>query len=153
MIDLWPGDLATVTTRSPFTILKEQASLLGSKTKNIVNATVRDASVYKDVKPFNYSFFIASPALGNYSYRLFTISYDVDFYPVEFKVDDAIAREIGVAQHGMPIGLQEGLIAWQEEEFIRILSLILGSGKTRQVIRAILSHSTDQSHNDDVTPD
>ena len=29
MIDLWPKELSTVDQRSPLTILKEQASLLG----------------------------------------------------------------------------------------------------------------------------
>jgi hypothetical protein len=154
MIDLWPNDLATVTTRSPLTILKEQASLLGAKTNNIVKANVRDASAYKGVvKPFNYNFVITSPALGNYTYRLFTISYDIDLYPVEFIVDDAIALEMEVGQHGAPYGPRDELIARREEEFIKILSRILGSEKTRQVIRAILSHSTDQSLDVEGTPD
>ena len=51
MTDLWPTDFGTVTTRSPLTILKEQAALLGSKTKNIVKASVHkvpmaDSSFY-----------------------------------------------------------------------------------------------------------
>ena len=40
MIDLWPNELSTVDQRSPLTILKEQASLLGEKTQNIVIAVL-----------------------------------------------------------------------------------------------------------------
>ena len=41
MIDLWPKDLRTTTMTTPVTILREQASLLGVKTRNIVRAEVR----------------------------------------------------------------------------------------------------------------
>lgn len=148
MTDLWPTDLATVTRKPPGTILKEQAALLGMKTKNVVNASVRQAGVDEiPGKLFSFSFLITAPVLGNYTYRLFIIYYDIDLYPVQFIVDDAIAREIGVDQDS---GQQ--LIAAHEEEFIEILSRILGSQKTRQVIRGILSHATGQNLGDNGAP-
>jgi len=51
-------------------------------------------------------------------------------------VDGAIAEEMGFKPRGE-------LDATVEEQFIEILARILGSRKTRQVIRAILSQSTD----------
>ena len=42
MIDLWPNELSAVDQRSPLTILKEQASLLGEKTQNIVIAALEN---------------------------------------------------------------------------------------------------------------
>jgi hypothetical protein len=135
MTDLWPNDLGTVTTKSPLTILKEQASLLGAKTKNIVKAKLQKSASNWGV-PFNYDFILNAPALDNYSYRLFIIAYDVDLYPVRFFVDDAIAEEMGIKP-------REVLIATGEEQLIEILARILGSQKTRHVIHAILSQSTD----------
>jgi hypothetical protein len=39
--DLWPSDIAANSNlRTPVTILKEQAALLGQKTDNLVIATV-----------------------------------------------------------------------------------------------------------------
>ncbi|MFI5455117.1 MAG: hypothetical protein ACHRXM_06660 [Isosphaerales bacterium] len=137
MTDLWPTDLGTVTTKSPLTILKEQASLLGAKTKNIVKATVKNAGqVFVPIMPFSYDFILNAPALDNYRYRLFAVAYDVDLYPVRFRVDDAIAKEIGIKPG-------EEFFATGEEQFIEILARILGSQKTRHVIHAILSQSTD----------
>jgi hypothetical protein len=158
MTDLWPNDLATVATKPPLTILKEQASLLGAKTKNIVGASVVRAVRTIDivsamngvVKPFCYNFIITSPALGNYTYRLFVVSYDIGIYPVEFMVDRAIAQEILGDQADER---NQRLIASDEQEFIEILSRILNSEKTRQVIRAILSHATDQTPENAGTPD
>ncbi len=145
MTDLWPADVATAAAKSPYTILREQAALLGAKTNNIVKAAVRDASANTELaKPFNYNFLITSPALGNYTYRLFMVSYDIGFYPVEFIVDDDIARELGVVPPEFSYGPPQELVASREDEFIRILSRVLGSEKTRRVIGAILSHAMDQ---------
>jgi hypothetical protein len=138
MTDLWPSDLGTVTTKSPLTVLREQASMLGTKTKNIVKARIVRAlsqSVSGSL-PFNYEFLIHAPALDNYSYRLFIIRYDVDLYPVKFELDQAIAEE-------MAVNREQGLIASGEEEFTQILARIFGSRKTRNVIHAILSQTID----------
>ncbi len=151
MTDLWPSDLATTTTRSPLTVLKEQASLLGLKTRNIVKAGVRRfqaippppsigylttaKSVPRPDEPFQYAFYLQAPALDNYTYRLFSAAYDVNLYPVRVLVDEDIAAE-------MVAGSDEHF-ANSEEDFKQLLSRILGSQKTRKVINALLSQSTD----------
>jgi hypothetical protein len=152
MTDLWPSDLATSTTRSPLTLLREQASLLGLKTRNIVKAGVRryqavppppaggfvatakPAQRYDE--PFQYAFFLEAPALDNYTYRLFSAAYNVNLYPVRLSVDQDIALDLHVSDG-------DDLIAASEEDFKQLLSKILGSQKTRKVINALLSQSTD----------
>ncbi len=150
--NLWPQDLAANTTRSPLTILKEQASLLGYQTRNIVTAGVSRYSVgmrviaggddntkmisRPDSSQFTYAFNIEAPALDNYTYRLFTTTYDVNLFPVRFTLDQDIASELGLSAG-------ESLDAVNEEDFKQKLALILGSQKTRKVINAILSQSTD----------
>ena len=64
-------------------------------------------------------------------------------------MDADIAREIGVGQRAS-YGPHDDLIALREEEFIKILSGILGSEKTRHVIRGILSHAIDQGLEEDI---
>jgi len=40
MADLWPYDIGNATQKAPLSILQEQASILGAKTKNLVKAEV-----------------------------------------------------------------------------------------------------------------
>ena len=155
MSDLWPDDLdvATIDVQSPLAILKEQASLLGAKTKNIVKARVAksrdlksDAELFASrlkeksprTAPFRYFFLIHSPVLGEYRYRLFEISFGIEFYPVIFQLDEDIVRELRIDP-------KEGIIAKDESEFVDMLSRILKSKRTRQVIRAILSQTMEAS--------
>ena len=98
MIDLWPNELTVVDQRSPLTILKEQASLLGEKTQNIVIAVLEKSlmlgSWLAREYPFKYGFLLTCPALGNYRFRLFSIGYGIDMYPVHFDLDSDVAEEI-----------------------------------------------------------
>lgn len=152
MPDLWPSDFAAVaTSKSAVTILKEQASLLGSKTKNIVKAYVTRLSVpvvldspfagystASRAEPFQYGFYLRGPALDNYTYRLFTISFGVDPYPAKLEVDDDIGKELSVVPG-------QGIIAADETQFVQVLSDVLASQKTRKIIHAIYSQSIDSA--------
>jgi hypothetical protein len=147
MTDLWPVDLAVVTKTSPLAILKEQASLLGQKTKNIVVGKVELSRMAEFVgsRGFTYDFIIVGPALDNYAYRLFAVEYDVDLYPVRFRLDSAIAEELGLPP-------KEFLIAPDETNFKVALSRVLGSQKSRNVVQAILSQSLGLSSGNGDTP-
>jgi hypothetical protein len=144
MIDLWPNELSTVDQRSPLTILKEQASLLGEKTQNIVIAVLEDAplvgSWLPKNYPFKYGFLLTCPALSHYRFRLFSIAYDIDIYPVRFHLDSDVAEEIIEETH-VELGMNGNLQASNEEEFIEILRRIFSSRKTVRVIRALLSQA------------
>jgi hypothetical protein len=134
-----------VDIKSPLSILKEQASMLGPKTQMIVKAEVERGNIEfylrsnfipaADFKKFIYEFYIVAPFL-NYRYRLFSIIHDVDLYPVEFLLDVEIEEEI--------IGEENQLLrADSESEFIDRLGRILNSDKTKKVIRALLAQSTE----------
>ncbi len=144
MIDLWPSEFSTVDQRSPLTILKEQASLLGEKTQNIVIAeleyTPPAGGWRQNNYPFKYGFLLTCPALGNYRFGLFSIAYDIEMYPVSFILDSDVAEEIIEQTHLEP-GMNGELKASNEEEFIEILKRIFSSRKTARVIRALLSQA------------
>src|SRR5258706_14676885 len=93
MPDLWPADIAQVANKPPVAILKEQAALLGDKTKNLVTARV---VLDEEQSPhaFSYDFFIVAPALQNYHYRLFSIGHNIDLYPVTLYLDEDIRMEL-----------------------------------------------------------
>lgn len=132
MIDLWPEDIQVVKVRAPVTILREQATLLGQRTKNIVTAEVVNAH---DEDAFGFSFYLVGPAIGNYRYKLFALSHGAEFYPLTLVPTPAVMREIRRASQGMVmvIGSRDGLLT--------ALRRIFSANKTLRVIRAILSLS------------
>ena len=87
--DFW-GDIASEGQRTPLAILREQASLLGTKTKNLVEATV-DTSVDARGR-FVHRFTLVVPSLSSYKYELFRIEHGVAIYPI------TVASEVPSAQ-------------------------------------------------------
>src|SRR5262245_38143551 len=98
MTDLWPTDIEKAEKlETPVSILKQQASLLGERTNQIVTAKVAQTDKdhgLPDSDDFAYVFFIAAPALGNYRYRLFTVAHGIELYPLVFKLDTDIKAEL-----------------------------------------------------------
>ena len=76
--DFW-GEIAPTVVRTPVAILREQAALLGTKTKNLVEATVYTES-YRGA--FRHLFNLVVPGLNDYTYNLFTIEHGIGLYPV-----------------------------------------------------------------------
>jgi hypothetical protein len=119
--DLW-GDLAPAEVRTPVAILREQAALLGSKTQNQVEASVRTEIVKGFGSQFRHTFNLVVPGLDNYTYRLFGIHHGVEMYPVN--TDERM-----------------GLIDVElntEEEFLEWLRNKLSSIETKRIISNLL---------------
>jgi hypothetical protein len=138
MPDLWPADIAKTIHKTPVSILREQAALLGEKTKNLVEAEVAQNDVYNS-SDFRYDFFIVGPALQNYHYKLFTISHPVELYPVRFFLDRDIVSELNLGKGDVAAEVDD------ENTLLDFLKKIFASKKTRQVIAAILGQSTDSA--------
>ncbi len=139
MTDLWPDDLETKdSVQAPVVILKEQATLLGKKTGNLVTAEVKANRLFTAMRKataFRYDFFLCAPALGPYRYRVFSIEHDIDLYPVLIDVGTDIRKEIFPDESAR--AESSPLEAPSKEEFLEILKKILGSEKTRKVISAL----------------
>ena len=76
--DLW-GEIATVQMRTPVSILREQAALLGAKTKNLVEASVKTRVAGDSIR---HSLDLVVPALEGYTYNLLMIAHGPSIYPV-----------------------------------------------------------------------
>lgn len=161
MDNLWPK-IETSLLKTPVAILKEQASLLGANTQNLVIAEVDSLPIYDTKIPektkslpevfnqmnsvvfgtksfhpsaiFRFAFHLVAPALNHYRYQLFFIGYGIDFYPVFFRLDSDIQNELVEDE-------DQDVIANTEEEFLAILKAIFNSEKTLRVMRAILAQS------------
>ena len=78
--DLWPDFQAPEAINSPVFLLKEQAAALQKKTRGLVLAGLRPAAAPDG--SFWVGFDLYSPALGEYSYRLFEVTYPPEFFPI-----------------------------------------------------------------------
>jgi hypothetical protein len=116
--DLW-GEITPNAVRTPASILREQASLLGSKTSNLIEGKVESRVAGSS---FNHSFNLVVPALDNYSYELFQISHDINLYPVH-------------------VGFQYDVDLENEEAFVKWLARKLTSPKTRSIIGNLLAQA------------
>ena len=145
--DLWPEKLESAKIRPPVAILKEQASLLGKKTKNVVEGRVASIS---DIGSDNieYAFFLAAPALGDYRYRLFTMNHDIRMYPLIITIEHETYQEVNPEKpeqesvQAMLWRTRNQVKADNEAEFLALLKKIFAATKTRQIIAAILAQST-----------
>src|SRR6266481_6542435 len=83
--DLWPDFQAPEAINSPVFLLKEQAAKLQQKTKGLVLAGLRPASAPDG--SFWVGFDLYSPALGEYTYRLFEVTYPPKLVPITVAYD------------------------------------------------------------------
>ena len=122
--DFWPEDIGQPDLRTPVGLLREQATALGEKTRNLVTAEVRSES---DVD-FIHALYLVAPAL-HYSYQLLLIRHHpVLFYPMKVKsANDAAWAEVP-----------------SEDQFVDWLKRALASESTRKVIRALIAQSQGQ---------
>jgi hypothetical protein len=144
MEDLWPDDLGTLEEPPPVTFLREQATLLGRKMQNIVEATIvtdfedrfvanNSAAVRKFVteeqlKDSDYvvhRFMLNAPALSDYRYLLFRVYHRVaHFYPLAIDHEGQLLK------------------AASQKELTECLRRIFSAESTRKVIGSLKAQST-----------
>ncbi|MBC8042593.1 MAG: hypothetical protein IAF08_04030 [Rhizobacter sp.] len=135
--NLWPKDIVdTSDLVTPVSILKEQASLLGEQTQNLVEAKVETSSITNG--QLMHVFYLVAPALDNYKYRLFTIYHGVELYPLDLvdpeeKIFFDPSDHTVIAQTSRPVKSQE--------ELLERLRHIFSSPQTKKVINALIAQS------------
>lgn len=118
--NLWPDFATDDIVRSPKIILREQASFLGKRTKNILTGNIRTES-YRN--QFSHNFQIIAPNLDNYTYSLFTIvEEDIFGFPCKLRGENTFSIKT-------------------EEELLERLKVIFSSEETKKVINSLMSQS------------
>lgn len=131
--DLWPAEIARATGPvPPIAILKQQASLLGQRTKNLVEAEVETKTAdYQRI--LRHTFNLVAPVLNFYRYPLLTVEhYVTQMYPATIKVT-WIDKEFQNT-------VQE-ITAADADEFKDGLRRVFGDPETKKVIAALLVQS------------
>jgi hypothetical protein len=115
--DLWGEIQVPDGVPTPTTILRQQASLLGSKTQNLIEARVDTVTAGTAL---HHSFNLVVPTLDNYTYTLFTVWHRVGakLYPV--RVSDNTAVD-------------------SPEEFTEWLGKQLSSQETKKILNNLLA--------------
>ncbi|PZN82097.1 MAG: hypothetical protein DM484_07035 [Candidatus Methylumidiphilus alinenensis] len=150
MNDIWAEDIGITTVKTPVAILKEQASLLGRKTQNLVVGEVISSSQDAIEEPkITQRFNIKAPALGNYRYNLFSISHGIDIYPLTIYLENSIVSEL--ATTNLILGSHNPRLIRSEEEFLGILNRILKSKRTKQVVHALLAQCLESGEGEQMT--
>ena len=113
--DFW-GEIEATQMRTPLVILREQASLLGAKTKNLVEASVKTRANGDAIR---HSFDLVVPALGSYTYSLFVIVHGASIYPINVEY--------------------KGTRLDTEQQFVEWLRATLSSPETKRIVTNLLS--------------
>ena len=120
--DLWGNIDTEAPSRTPVSILKEQATLLGRKTGNVLEARVETANLGE---MFLHKLVLVAPALDNYTFELLKFYHPIQLYPVSPDSSAPMPREL------LP----------DEESFVKWLGAKLSSAETHRVIANLLSQS------------
>ena len=126
--DLWPDDIAVTDMLTPLSILKEQASNLGGRTKNLVQGELVQRITRREDEPldsFIFSFYLKAPALQNYKYQLFWVTYPISFYPLTIHSG----------------GSDSDITVNSQDELVNELRNIFSQEKTKTVIHALIAQS------------
>lgn len=116
---LWPDDIGQSDLVTPVAIMREQAGLLGEKTRNLVTAEVMSSSE----QGFIYHNFSLEARALSYRFQLFRVVHQIALYPLT---------------------VTSGGKSWKcatEAEFRQVLGEILGSDETKTIVKALIAQS------------
>ena len=135
--NLWFDQVPENGIKTPARVMQEEASIISKRTNNKVRANVGVVDTYipKHKGLFMYDFSLETPARPQYSYSHFFITYDLDFYPVEFYMPDEEMHEdleLYLGKRG-----PGSIPAESEEEFIEILDYLLKSEELQDVVSSM----------------
>jgi hypothetical protein len=129
---LWPDDFGTSEVMPPVAILRQQAYLLGQKTRNVLEgAVVLQTNPSGGNAYLEETFYIHAPFLGGYRYHLFHVNHKaIPIYPLTIYSGEKLQEPIKVAD---------------EEEFREALRDIFASEATRKVVQSLLAQSLSET--------
>jgi hypothetical protein len=126
---LWPKKFGVDKLRSPVSILREQAALLGEATQNIVIASV---STDPRNEVLSHNFMLVAPGLGNYKVLLFSANHKpIEIYPLTIYSEILAPADKNYVQY----------VAKNEGEFLGNLKTVFSLPKTTQIIESLLAQS------------
>ncbi|CRK80290.1 hypothetical protein [Neobacillus massiliamazoniensis] len=131
------GDLSELEEkRNPLDILKEQSGYLLNATNNLIFADLKNREpiplIGEPNKQFATIFSIRSKMMEKYVFELFTLFYNITFFPLIVELDENISEALNISTT---------LSINNEDEFHQLLEDVLGNSFTKNVIASLYSMS------------
>ncbi|GAB4457946.1 MAG: hypothetical protein OHK0029_18470 [Armatimonadaceae bacterium] len=134
MPDLWPTDIeiSVEDATVPVVILRQQASLLGEKTRNLVQGEIvtKPEPEFSTMNPKTrlvHRFYLNVATVDNYRYELLKVSHGLEGYPVLI--------------HTVHEGSETNVECSSPEEFTQALGTILSSSQTLRIVRTLMAQA------------
>jgi hypothetical protein len=124
--NLWGTLPGTDEIKPPIKILREQATVLGDLTNNVLEGRVRTITEGEHIVNL---LDIVAPALQGYTFTVLEIKHGIEFYPLWYK---------SIVTNGGPASYKE---CSNEEAFLANLKAILSSHEIRKVIASLMAQS------------
>lgn len=121
--NLWPTDFGTVVEETPLTVLRQQAVMLGERTKNLVEGRVSTRG--GEGSNFRHELFLYSSLLG-VSVPLVWVEHGIDLYP---------------ATVGFANGSITSETADNADEFANLLKSLFALPQTKKAIASLIAQS------------
>lgn len=136
MDDLWPADIIDTDNQivAPVTILKEQATILGQKTKNQIIGEIGSDTITGKICHY---FYITAPSIS-YKYQVFRTEGDAFLYPLNITIDEDIFSE-AMKEVKLPVGPKNTFIVNNEDELKLCLRHVFASQKVKKLISALFA--------------
>jgi hypothetical protein len=123
-LDLWP-QIEAVNVRTPGTILKQQAALLGKHTKNLLEGSVITRTYGSE---FHHRFVISVPTL-DYSMILFEVAHDLNLYPAR------------IAAATVRFDVSSEVALTSEAEFVDWLKAVFNAPETKRILSTLMAQA------------
>ncbi len=121
--DLWPAEFGYEDLTPPVTILRQQATILGQRTRNLVEGDVVTGS--SSERHFLHTFYLVAPAMDGYRHCLFTVRHEITFYPLDV----------------IKCGVNTSISCVNEAEYLELLKTIFAEEQTRKIVSALIAQS------------
>ncbi|MDZ7898058.1 MAG: hypothetical protein U5N85_08525 [Arcicella sp.] len=127
--NLWP-DFTIEKVRTPKTVLKEQAALLGERTRNLIlGEVVSDKVPLKSGKEvISEELYLVVPSLGNYRYRLVELYHEP---ALVYPLFEGLYLSEGMKSNGIN----------DENDLTKYLSSVFTNTKTKTIIQSLLAQA------------
>jgi hypothetical protein len=150
--NLWPDHIDVTSIVPPVVILREQASLLGEKTKGMVRGEVESTQEPKDTFEeyledalslrlrvvHVHTLYLVAPALDNYRYSLLNVRHDFQPYPCVASFHPMSEDEVFAHYRNNLIIYHESTSVDDESQFVEWLGSALSHEKTTRLIHALI---------------
>lgn len=141
MKNLWPEKFEELDVPAAKTVFAEQGRLLEKITAGLVFGEVAEVEPYKAFTSlgtieFAFAFNLVGKFANDYRFKLFEFGHDIALYPVKFRLDEPLAKELGIREVAT-----SKTIAATPEELETLAERMFKSARVNKIVGSILKLS------------